>query len=279
MTTTSKLRTWLVVAAGLTATVALLAPQAVAITGGGEDGSGHPNVGALLWDNGDGTYTLGCSGTLLAGEAFLTAGHCVFDAAPNGLAVTFETDLSFTGQVTEWGPIVDPARTVPVAEISPHPGFWVPASGAQSRYDVAVLDLDKRVTRIDPVELPEPWLLADEAAAGGLVGVSLVNVGYGVQRFGYNNPTVAPFFDGLRRFSTSPYLGLTKSHVMYLMNERATGEGGICVLDSGGPQFYDELEVAINTGIGMAPCAGGAIGSSQRLDLPEVLDFLEGWTE
>lgn len=279
MSTTSKLRAWLVVAAGITATVALLAPQAVAITGGDEDRDGHPNVGALLWDTGDGMYTLGCSGTLLADDAFLTAGHCVLGAEPEGLAVSFETDLSFTDEVTEWGPIVEPENTVHVDGVSIHPRFWMPPSGAQSRDDVAVLDLDEPVTGFDPIELPEPWLLADEAAVGGLVGASLVNVGYGVQRFGWNNPTVTPLFDGLRRVSTSPYLGLTKSHLMYLMNERATGEGGICVLDSGGPQFYDGLEVAINTGIGMAPCTGGAIGSSQRLDLPEVLDFLEPWME
>lgn len=155
----------------------------------------------------------------------------------------------------------------------------MPPSGMQSRNDVAVVELAGNVSGI-PVTLPPAGFLADQAAQGGLVGQSLVNVGYGLQRFGWSNPTVWPLFDGLRRVSSSPYLGLTKDHLLYQMNATATGEGGVCLFDSGGPQFLDGFEVSLTTGIGVAPCAPGAIGASQRLDLPGVLAFLaDPWTE
>lgn len=262
------------------AALALLVPRASAITNGEPDGSGHPNVGALLWrtPESDGEYLLGCSGSLLAKGAFLTAAHCVIAAEPGDLAVTFDTDLLFTDETTEWGPIVAPDHTIAVTSIALHPGFWMPPSGARSRNDVAVLTLDEDVSGTAAVRLPPTGYLASQAANGGLVGSSLENVGYGLQRYGWRNPTIWPLFDGLRRVSTSAYLGLTKDHLLYLMNS-AAGSGGICVFDSGGPQFLNGIEVSLSTGIGAAPCSVGAIGASQRLDLPEVLEFLEPWTK
>ena len=40
------------------------------------DGSGHPNVGALLVARSDGSLDIVCSGTLVSRRVFLTAGHC-----------------------------------------------------------------------------------------------------------------------------------------------------------------------------------------------------------
>lgn len=271
----------LLAVAGIVAMLALTVPSATAITNGVPDGNAHPNVGALLWrvSGSDTQYVLGCSGALITSDDFLTAGHCVPGAVPGDLTVTFDTDLRFTGNATEWGPIVAPENVIAVSRIAVHPSLWIPPAGAQSRNDVAVLRLAETVAGIAPVVLPPAGFLSEKAARSGLVGDRLVNVGYGLQQFGWANPTIWPLFDGLRRVSTSPYLGLTKDHVLYQMNATATGEGGVCVLDSGGPQFLEGYEVSLTTGIGVAPCAPGAIGASQRLDVPGVLEFLEPWTE
>ena len=63
---------------GLCAVAALtLCAAAGAITNGGPDGEGHPEVGALLAPQAysDGTWAT-CTGTLIAPKVFLTAAHC-----------------------------------------------------------------------------------------------------------------------------------------------------------------------------------------------------------
>lgn len=82
--------------------------------------------------------------------------------------------------------------------------------------------------------------------------------------------------------STSPFVGLTQDHLLTLENGNATGEGGVCLSDSGGPNFYGpagspfgNLVVGLNVGHGYHACGVGN-NASQRLDLPQVLTFLEG---
>jgi hypothetical protein len=122
-------------------------------------------------------------------------------------------------------------------------------------------------------------------ANGGLVGHSFTNAGYGFQEIGVTNPTTPVAFSGLRMTPTSPFLGLTKHHLSILGNGRATGEGGVCLGDSGGPNCYEgvgaplaNLEVSLNVGQGAHACDAG-INTGQRLDLPEVLAFLDPWVD
>ena len=63
-------------AAGVAAAGLATAAPALAITNGTADGSGHPNVGALVAATAyaDGTWTY-CSGTLIWPTVFLTAAH------------------------------------------------------------------------------------------------------------------------------------------------------------------------------------------------------------
>src|SRR5262249_61907053 len=51
-----------------------IAVPAGAITFGQLDGNGHPNVGALIVDDGGGVFLI-CSGTLVSPTGLVTAGH------------------------------------------------------------------------------------------------------------------------------------------------------------------------------------------------------------
>jgi hypothetical protein len=268
--------------AALALALAASAP-AGAITFGEPDGAGHPNVGALLYfDESSGDWEFACSGSLLAPDRFLTATHCTpWDPAyAAAMFVSFDPDLR-TG-LGYPDNVVGLDLTDPIAVMD---GFWLPPSGAQSRNDVAVLHLASDAAEtwpgIEPIDLPGAWLLRDAAARGGLVGHSFTNVGYGLQSGSFVNRNTPFEWNGLRMTSTSPYLGLTRDHLVLLENPRATGEGGVCTGDSGGPNFigaagstHGHLAVSLNVGRGYHDCDDG-MTTSQRLDLPEVLAFLE----
>src|SRR3954453_1406362 len=81
----------LVAAAAALAAAIGLTGVAGAITNGGPDGNGHPEVGALLAPHAfsDGTWEE-CSGTLISPTVFLTAAHC--DEGLSRVTVTFASE-------------------------------------------------------------------------------------------------------------------------------------------------------------------------------------------
>lgn len=274
---------------GAVALVLALSGSAGAITGGVPDASGHPNVGAIVVRDESGEdYWFLCTGSLIGDDEFLTATHCTgwewWGVDTADVFVTFDADLRA-------GPGA-PAHLIGLDLDDPvdvMPGFWLPPSGAQSRNDVAVLHLtepaDDAYPGIEPVDLPSPMFLSGEASNGGLVGHSFTSVGYGQQSGSFVNKNVPNEWNGLRMATTTPFLGLSKDHLAMLQNRRATGEGGVCIGDSGGPNFYGSagtangnLAVSLNVGQGYHDCEAGAT-TSQRLDLPSVLEFLAPWTD
>ena len=89
------------VAAAAAASLLAFAAVGLAITNGGPDGNGHPEVGALLAPHAysDGTWEA-CSGTLISPTVFLTAAHC--DEGVSRVAVTFDSvDDAKTGAAAE----------------------------------------------------------------------------------------------------------------------------------------------------------------------------------
>ncbi len=275
--------------------VGLWAPPVAAITNGTPDGNDHPNVGTIVvrmdWGIfGDGPldgipeFETECSGSLLSDRAFLTAGHCI-GFLETGLAqgwfttgdvfVTFDPNLHAANPDNMWE--VAPEHVIGVTGWTRHPLFsFTPVS-----YDVAVVHLAESFQWIDPIELPEAGFLGQALAAGALAGRSFTNVGYGVEALdrSMNSPNVAITWSGRRMVSTSPFVALTKTWLKLQQNATATGEGGTCFFDSGSPHFFasegegSNLVVSVQSG-GDAKCR--AIMWSQRLDLPEILDFLHG---
>lgn len=84
-------------------------------------------------------------------------------------------------------------------------------------------------------------------------------------------------YDDLRRASVSEYRTLLKSWLRMSQNQ-ATGDGGTCFGDSGGPAFWtdpdngSEILVGV-TSWGDAVCV--ASGFNYRVDIPDTLDFVE----
>ena len=243
----------------------VFAVPAFAISNGEPDGNGHPNVGAFAIEI-EGEKFLVCSGTLIAPIVFLTAGHCTVFLEPAGfneVFVTFDSEFSQGGNF------------IVSSEWFTHPKF---GHDLGNLYDLAVIILPAGSTAgLTPATLPEEDLLSDLAAKGGLRGVSATNVGYGTVPDWKQAPPRFTF-DGVRRVSTSPYMGLTKSWFKLLMNNDASGEGGVCFGDSGGPHFLqtEDGEILVATTTGGDPVCR-ALSYNYRLDIPGARDFLENF--
>jgi hypothetical protein len=251
--------------------LALWTQPAYAISDGTPDFD-HPNVGAMLLEfdpvGAPGAYEVSCSLSLLSPRHALTAAHCVSWLESEGysadnLAVTFDQNARN-----------DPA-TIGVTGYTIHPHAFALKSYP---LDMAVLTLASPVVAIDPIELPEPGFLDDQAGRGGLRGHSFVQVGYGWVPNDRGQP--APLAEpGLRLQTTSPFAGLTTSFLKLLANTHATGQGGACFVDSGSPTFY-----ARGSNLALAMPAGGdrwcrSMDKNQRLDLPAARAFLDDFTE
>lgn len=254
----------------LAATVVLmLALPAFAIVYGEPDEGRHPFVGSMLYDfDEDGELDQLCSGTLIAPDVFLTASHCTAfldsqDVGPGEAAVTFDDELGSRMKVYHG-----------TAYTHPDFGFSGPG-GMADPHDIAVIVFNRRVP-ISPAELPEQGVLDELKAAHLLRTMHFTAVGYGTVR-----ETRKGAFDSIldnteRRFAVQDALALTNAWLTLSMNE-ATGDGGTCYGDSGGPHFLGageaETKVVVSiTVTGDAVCK--ATDKTYRVDTQSARAFL-----
>ncbi len=227
-----------------------LAGAALAITNGAPDGNRHPNVGALLAPTAysDGTWAT-CTGALIAPTIFLTAAHC--DQGVSRVAVTFDSSYVAPTGTTHWGTWrADPAFTQ--AQGDPH--------------DLAVVVLDKAVQGITPARLP---------AAGSLGGLKVetkfTSVGYGAQSVTIDKGPTFHYAD-IRYVATGSLNAVNPAWLRISMNP-ATGDGGTCYGDSGGPNFLGDTNLLAATTItGDYMCR--ATNVTYRLDTTSARSFL-----
>ncbi|MEO6714428.1 MAG: trypsin-like serine protease [Mycobacteriales bacterium] len=242
------MRRWVLAAVFASALVS--ATPAAAITDGVADGNGHPSVGGLVsaTQYSDGTW-LYCSGTLISPTVFVTAAHCGEDG--ERVAVTFDPAYQ-AGDKLYYGTFeADPLY-----------------NQAQSdTHDLAVVVLDKAVKGITPSLLPE---------AGSLSGLSstqlFTSVGYGAYEV-TNQPGGHQFlYDDVRMAATGTLNATNKTFLRISMNP-ATGNGGTCYGDSGGPNFLGTTNiVAAITITGDTVCR--ATNVVYRLDTVSARAFL-----
>lgn len=233
----------------LEATLVMAVP-AGAITNGTVDGNGHPNVGGLVAPTqySDGTW-LYCSGTLIAPTVFLTAAHC--GETGEHVGVTFDTAYEAGDKVYYGTFSADPLYNQ--SQNDPH--------------DIAVVVLAKAVKAITPAPLP---------AAGSLANLSstqrFTSVGYGAYEVTKGPGGHAFLYNDVRMVATGTLNATTASWLRISMNP-ATGNGGTCYGDSGGPNFLGASGVvAAITITGDAVCRSTNV--DYRLDTESARTFL-----
>src|SRR5215213_6612881 len=234
----------------LLAVLLLVATPALAITYGAPDGSGHPNVGGLVAAQAysDGTW-LYCSGTLISPTVFLTAAHC--DEGTSRVTVTFDSAYQAGDQTYSGTWHADPRY----------------AQNQSDPHDIAVVVFDKPIKGITPAKLP---------AAGSLSYLSgsqqFTSVGYGAYEV-TNEPGGHQYlYNDVRMVATGTLNSINPAWLRISMNP-ATGNGGTCYGDSGGPNFLGTTNIVAATTItGDAICRSTNV--TYRLDTPSARAFL-----
>ena len=206
-----------------------LAPTAPsAIVNGTYTGSAYPSVGGLLLDwnnNGIDGNDLYCTGSLISPTVFLTAAHCVVgEASTAQWYVSFAPDLFAKG-----------AKFIKAESFAYDPQY---GHDQANLHDLAVIILPASATKsLTPYSLPKRGELDALSAKGALSDAIFINVGYGTSATKTGQPSFS--FDGRRYWSESEFMGLQKFWLGLLMNASATGLGGDCYGDSGGPKFLE----------------------------------------
>jgi len=233
----------------------------------------YSNVGAFIVQAPTGEIYPICSGTLITPNVFLTASHCTAYFTnvlePQGYTAFVSLDASIPfGELTS-----EETTLLAVETVVTNPDY----NQAQSDSgDVGVLILAEDVTGITPATLPECGLLDQLGQKNGLKDALFTAVGYGVQERVVGGGV--PYFQDVnpipRMYSFSTFNALNGGYLRLSQNP-ATGSGGTCFGDSGGPIFLtvdgQQILVAI-TITGDAVCR--ATNVVYRLDTESAQSFL-----
>jgi hypothetical protein len=238
-----KVMAGVVIAAVLTTVAPVLT-----ITNGQPDGNRHPYVGlAIQFIPGTEFISL-CSGSALSDTRFLTAAHCFDPSLPVFVTYKNSPPYSLATDFTQ--------------------GTFYPSDS----YDVAVIVLD---------EPSDPGAFAVLPTAGLVDELPMMTdvdvVGYGVQGFirGGGQPgqvlTLTRYFAPTQLVQSND---IFSSLFIKLTANPGMGKGGICFGDSGGPDILSGTNIilGVNSFVMNSNCSG--VTYSQRIDLPEVLEFI-----
>jgi secreted trypsin-like serine protease len=240
-----------------------------AISYGTFDGYDHPNVGSMVVRVGE-VYYQWCSGTLISPNVFLTAFHCTepldwFIPANPGAVVLVTFDQTISANSTYYTGVW-----------FTNPDYYT-ARGYDDPGDVAVIVLDEQPTGITPAQLPPAGLLDQLKENHTLDDTLFTAVGYGAVREKKQTGWQAIQDNLDRNRADQEFLSLTKAWLTNSMN-LATGNGGTCYGDSGGPHFIHldgvETEIVVSVTVtGDVQCK--ATDKTYRVDTEAARNFLD----
>lgn len=176
-----------------------------------------PGVGALMYDFG-GEAMQGCTGTLIAPNAVLTAAHCVDPELTGPVTPGFSLALDTTNGNT---------GTVPGLMAYKHESFSLdvePAEGLGQFFDVGVVILSQPITSVEPVKMARP-----EDAPALAAGMDLAIVGYGKTTTTSNDTGI--MYDAMTKL-----ISLNQTEIQVGMGSPQPQN---CQGDSGGPALAD----------------------------------------
>lgn len=245
------------------------------ITNGTIDASNtFANVGAfIVQQKSNGEVFPICSGTLIAPTVFLTAGHCTAFFATLS-ASDFSAGVSFGNPIAS-GTLTNPqAKVIAAISVTTNPEYNQRQSDPA---DMGVLILSANDTHeIPTATLPTAGLLDQLQSAHALKNAIFTAVGYGEQGRipGGGHSNFLDLNPEPRQFASSSFDALDPGFLRLSQNP-ATGNGGTCFGDSGGPNFLSvqgELVLAATTISGDPNCRSTNV--DLRLDTPTARRFL-----
>ena len=278
------MRRRLLIVVAVVALVAVVVMPAGAIWGGQPDGEGHP-YGALILAPG---WTF-CSGTLIAPDIVLTAGHCTSYFAEDPDDMIDEVWVTFDSEAA-----VDPATrestdgTWYLAEsFATHPDYvdadWPFTS------DYGLVFLAEPVVGITPAVLPEAGALRELIGDAGQTQVRFQDVGYGQSGVDVGGGPPTRNYAFVRKYSVQRYnpsqgaVGTQDPRWFILGNVPSDQHGGACGGDSGSGIFEldEDTVLAVHTGgysMGYRNRLCGRMTSlNHRVDLPDVLEWIASY--
>jgi len=264
------MRTKLLVVVAVVVMALVMITPTRAITNGQPDAGRHPYVGLIVFDTKTKEAAWRCSGALLSATVVLTAGHCTDGAV--AARVWFD-------EVVQGNPEY-PSSGATSYDGTPYtmPGFCIGCGKGLPGFDFRDVGV---------VVLSEPFALGVYAQlpSAGLVDqlknkTPLDLVGYGVQELPRGHPPHV--WDGLRnRFYAPSELVSGKfahsAEFMRIAMNPGGGSGGTCFGDSGGPSLLGgtAIVLAVDSYATNYNCTG--VGYSSRVDIPEVLKWINGF--
>jgi hypothetical protein len=262
---------------------------ASAISNGEPDGDNHPYVGLLVFDYAPGSPGWRCSGALIAPNVVLTAGHCTDGAV--AARIWFYEDVTYDNVPYPLYPFGGPGSgaiegtpyTNPDYRSEENPYGGGNGLPAFSYRDVGIVVLDEPVDVGGFAELPDAGLVD---TLKNMTDIDFV--GYGVQYQaqipGSELPQPPPYYrwtgPRVRMYAPSKLVSGNFVHspeFMRLSLNPGGGTGGTCFGDSGGPDLLGGTDtvLAVNSYVTNINCSG--VGYSSRVDIPEILDWINGF--
>jgi hypothetical protein len=247
---------------------ALLAPSAAKpLIGGEATGTGSfTNVGAFGVIR-DGAFHEICSGTLMAPNVVLTAGHCTFffhDAEQGGANILFTLDPAPTATSTMYD----------ATAFYTHPDYVDRLNGnskcglfGQCTTDVGLAALSTSPTGVAPATIAPVGFVDTLDLKTQMFNI----VGYGVEGFSNANTPLGSD-GGTRKVGTFAALGQDVTAERFLKLSGAHFDDETCFGDSGGPVFANGRIVAVVSFGQSLVCSSN--GYYTRLDTASVASWI-----
>lgn len=245
-----------------------------AIQFGMPDNGDHPYVVMCVFDVG-GSPAWRTTGFLISPTVVITAGHGTYGTS-GGRVTNSENIPPYTGDPTDY-PFPGP-WAVEAAAIYTHPDYRVyPGPGLPEfdAYDVGIVILSQEIVLDEYAALPDPNVVD---TLSNMAGVDLVGYGVNYEAWGGGQDPYAAWRWNRERYyapaNIVPSQDCINDMFVKLTANPGQGSGGTTFGDSGGPILLagTNIVIANNSFVNSYTCTG--VTYAQRIDIPEVLDWI-----